>query len=258
MSKYFKKYLIYLFILILPFSFLFFSFPFLERLKFKIVDVVSFPAQTLSFLAKEIKKILYYHHTFEEYKKLKQETGFLKSRLVGLEEVIKENNRLEKLLEFKRKSIYSSQMANVIGRDPSQWNATLIIDKGSRDGLRQGMPVIHSQGIVGKIAEVGLNKSKVILLTDPQFSVAAILEGSREAALVTGTIQGVCRLRYLNPEAQITKGEKVITSKLSASFPEGLLIGEVHEIQEGSFSQEAVIKPAVSISQIEEVLVIIK
>lgn len=254
------KYIVYLIILLIPF-FLFFSHSELFRnIKLKIVHILISPIKIISLPIEEAKKILSYHQTFEEYKKIRKEAGILKSRLVGLEEVIKQNTRLEKLLKFQRNSIYSSVVANVIGRNPSYWNASLAIDKGSRDGIRQGFPVVNELGVIGKIAEVGLHTSKVLLLSDPEFSIAAITQDSRENGLISGSLSGECRMRYMNPQARIGQGEKIVTSLLSSSFPAGLLIGEVVEVYESSkdSSIEGIVHPAVSLSQIEEVLVILK
>jgi rod shape-determining protein MreC len=227
--------------------------------KFVVLKITSIPIRIISYPVHEIKKILYYHRTFDEYKRLKEEADALKARLVGLEEVVLENTRLENLLKFKRQLVYSSVVANVIGRDPSYWNSTMIIDKGLSNGVRQGMPVVNASGVVGKIAEVGQDSSKVILLTDPQFSVAALIQEPRESGLVSGTLQGVCRMKYIRSDAKISVGDKVITSKLSSSFPDGLLIGEIISVDEGANKStvESLIRPAVSFSQIEEVLVIV-
>ncbi len=212
------------------------------------------------FPIREFKKILYYHRTFEEYKRLKNDVNFLKARMVGLEEVVRENTQLEKLLEFKRKLIYSSVAANVVGRDPSFWNSSMIIDKGAKDGIKEGLSVVNSLGVVGKVVEVAEDSSKVILLTDPQFSVAALLQRTRETGLISGTLQGICRLRFVDENANIVVGDKVITSSLSSNFPEHLIIGEVVEIIEepNSSSVQFLVQPSVSLSQIEKVLVVIK
>lgn len=255
-----QKTIVYLLILLLPLCFLFLKNSLFNSLRFSVLDIVSLPVKVLSFPLQEIRKIVFYHATFEDYKRIKKENDFLKTRLVGLEEVIHENDRLEKLLEFKRNLVYSSVAANVIGRDPSYWNSSLIIDKGEKDGIKQGMPVVNSFGVIGKIADVGPHKSKVILLTDPDFSVAVIINRSRESGLVSGTLQGLCRMRYLNGLADVRVGDQVMTSRLSSSFPENLLIGEIIKIVEnpGQSAIECLIQPAISISQIEEVLVIIK
>ncbi|MGE0268987.1 MAG: rod shape-determining protein MreC [Candidatus Omnitrophota bacterium] len=204
--------------------------------------------------------MLFYHRTFEEYKKKSQEVNLLKARLIGLEEVIKENTRLEKLLEFKRRLIYSSIGANVIGRDPSRWNASIIIDKGSRDGVAVGQPVVNESGVVGKIAEVSETKSKIITVIDPQFSAAIMVQRSRESGVVSGTLKGICRLKFINETADILVGDQIITSKLSSAFPDSLMIGEVIEVDKGTrnSAKECLVKPIVSFSQLEEVLIILK
>ncbi len=260
MFKIRQRYLLY-FLPLLVSIVLFLSHPnYLSSIKFKVVNLVSFPARILSSFLFEIKKIMYYHQTFDEYMRLRREVASLKRRLVGMEEIIRENTRLQKLLDFKRRLVYSSVTATVIGRDPSLWNSIIIIDKGSDDGIKVGMPVVNALGVVGKIGEVSKDKAKVILLTDPRFSVAALVKETRESVLVSGTLEGECRVKYIYPDANIKVGDIVITSKLSLSFPEGLLIGTIVERIENSSPTniEYVLQPAVSFSQIEEVLVIRK
>ena len=171
-----------------------------------------------------------------------------------------ENKRLKALLELKLISKYPVVTAKVIARDPSNWNAVMIIDKGEEYGLRQGMPVISFSNVIGKISETGKKTSKVMLLSDPSFNVAAVLQRSRDSGLVTGTLQGICRMRYLPLHSDVRLGDKVITSTLSSSFPEGLMIGEVISIQESQSNPtvECLIKPTAFILQTEEVLVIKK
>jgi len=253
-----KKLLIYAAVLLGTFLLIFLSKKIFAPLQYQIIRSTSLPARIIAFPFKEAKKILYYHRTFDEYLRLRKQVKTLEQRLMGLDEVLRENNRLEKLLSFKRKLIYSAVAANVIGRDPSNWSATMIIDKGEEDGLEAGMPVVNAQGVVGKVAEVFSDRSKVILQSDPSFSVAALVLRSRESGLVSGTLLGMSRMRYLSARADIRMGDRVITSKLSSSFPEGLLIGEVVSVQHDRNNPviDCIIKPAVTLSQLEEVLVI--
>ncbi len=255
-----RKNLIYLCILLVAFFLLFSGVKSFTPFKLGVVKITSIPIRILSFPIREIKKILYYHRTFNEYKRLKEETDVLRARLVGLEEVIRENTRLEDLLKFKRNLVYSSVVASVVGREPSQWNSTMIIDRGEEDGIKLGFPVVNAAGVVGKIAEVSRDMSKVILLTDSQFSVAALIQGPRESGLVSGTLKGLCRMRYIREDAEVRVGDKVITSKLSSSFPEGLMVGEVIAVNDKlqKPTVECLIQPSVGFSQIEEVLVILK
>ena len=260
MPRKYKKLLAYCIILVLPLFFIFSRQPAYNQLKAKFVDASLGPIQIISVPFREIKKILTYNDTYQKYVALQKEVDSLKSRLIGQQEVLQENNRYKKLLDFKSQLVFSSVVANVIGREPSNWNAAIIIDKGEAHGLKQGMPVVTALGVVGKISEVSKNTSKVILLIDPNFSVAAVTERSREGGLVSGTLQGLCRMRYLSPSANIEIGDQVVTSKLSSSFPEGLLIGEVVTIEESQSSPtiECLIEPAVSSTQMEEVIVIQK
>lgn len=232
----------------------------LVLIRSQILSGTSFSSQILSTPLLEIKKIIYYHKTFEEYKKLKKQVDVLKHRLIGLEEVIRENSRLESLLKMKRNLVFSSVVASVIGRAPSNWNSIMIIDKGSNDSIVVGMPVVNANGIVGKIVEVNDSTSKVMLLIDSQFSVAALVKRLSESVLVQGSLTGQCKLSYLNDDADVKLGDVIVTSKLSSSFPEGLIVGYISEVNRDSSdtSPRCIVKPAVTFSQIEEVLVIKK
>ncbi|MDP8265465.1 MAG: rod shape-determining protein MreC [Candidatus Aceula meridiana] len=253
-----NKKAIYFFVLLIPIVFLFFFQNSSSGLKIKIAETSSWPLRVILFPFKEFKKAISYHKTYDDYQDLKKEADTFKRRLQEQEEVLKENNRLKKLLELKQSAVFSSTAANVIARNPSNWSAAIIIDKGSRDGIEQGMPVVSSLGVIGKIIEVGVKTSKVMLLTDPRFSVAVLIQRNREQGLVSGSLQGLCRMQYLSPDVVIEIGDKVTTSKLSSFFPEGLLIGKVVDVRESLSSPtiECLVEPAVSLSQIEEVIVI--
>ena len=254
-----RKQFVYSLIFVAAFFSFFFQKSIPSSIKSSFIQIITSPTQFFSSPLIELRKIIYYHRIFDEYKHFKNENGTLKARLIGLEELARENARLGKLLDFKKSLVYSSVAANVIGRDPTRWDSSLLIDKGMDDGIKTGMPVVNTMGMVGKIIEAGQKTSKVILLTDPQFSVAALVERTRESGLVSGTLQGLCRLRYINEDADVQIGDKVITSKLSQSFPEGLLIGEIIGIEEHlSPSIGYLIRPSIIPSEMEEVLVIIQ
>lgn len=260
MSKNHKKFLAYLIVLIIPFIFLFLRPKIFTPLKFQIVQGTSLPVRILLFPFREIRKMLTYHRTYEDYRRLKQEVAILTNRITGQEELLRENERLRDILDLKKGVVFSSVTANVIGRDPSNWNAVIIVDKGEADGISTDMPVVNTYGVVGKVAEAGPKTSKILLLSDPGFSVAALNQRTREGGVVTGTLQGVCRLRYLPPDSKVEVGDLVVTSKLSSSFPEGLLLGRVIKLEASQSSPtiECLVQPAVALSQLEEVLIIQK
>jgi rod shape-determining protein MreC len=215
------------------------------------VSIVRTPLQ-------EAEKLLTYRKTYKEYEKLKRETNALKARVIGLEEMVREAGRLDRLRQFMNKQTFAMIPAVVIARDPANWNSSLMIRGGKNDGIRPGMAVVNADGVVGKVAEVADNVSKVVLVNDPGFSVAALNRRSRESGLVSGSLSGKCRMSYLPEGADVEAGDDIITSKLSTDFPDGLIVGKVIRVFAGDSGNGMVaeVEPAVEVSKIEEVLVI--
>lgn len=253
-----QKNIIYVIVLVIPFLLFAGQSRFFKAVKSGFLTVATIPIKIISFPVREVKKIIYYHRTYEAYKTIRKEVNYLKARLIGIDEIARENARLADLLEMKRSLVYSSVAANVVGREPTYWNNAMIIDKGKEDGIEVGQPVVNALGVVGKVSEVGETTSKVILITDPQFSLAVLVKRTRESGLISGTLDGNCRMNYIAQDALIRPGDQVITSKLSSSFPENLMVGTIVDSVENprTMSIEAVVEPAVALSQLEEVLVI--
>jgi len=255
-----KKLVVYLLIFALPFALLFLDQEKVQPFKMQIVERTFSPIAVILFPFEEIKKIIFYHGTYNKYLKLKKETDILKGKLLSQNEIVRENARLKSLLDLKGTLSYPTIASRVVGRDLSHWNSIAIIDKGESDGLKPGMAVVSPLGVVGKIAEVGKKKSKVILISDPDFSVAAVIERTRETGLVTGTLRGLCQMQYLSLGADVKKGDRVVTASLSSSFPEGFLVGTVIDVDgDGdSSTTQCLIAPAVLPGRLEEVLIIKK
>jgi rod shape-determining protein MreC len=259
--KYFKKEarlraVAYVSILVVPFLILFFH-PKNYRAA-GLLDPVIRPVGLLEVPAFELKKLFFYRETYDEYVRIKNQNDVLKVKLTAMKENVLAQERYDKIQNFRNSQSYSSIMANVVGRDPSSWNASLIIDKGHAEGIEAGQPVVSSLGVVGRIFEVGKNTSKVVLLSDPTFSVAAVDERSRENGLLTGTLQGGLRLQYLTDNADVKVGDTLVTSRLSTAFPQGILIGQITDVQASvnSHTVECLVDPAVDLSELEEVIVI--
>ena len=255
--KYFKK-AAYAGILVVPFLILFFH-PKNYRAA-GLLDAVVRPVGLLQVPAFELKKLFFYRETYDEYVRYKKQSELLKARLIAMRENAQAYERYEKIQTFRNNQNYASIVANVIGRDPSNWNASLVIDKGHAEGIEVGQSVVSPLGVVGRIFEVGHNTSKVILVSDPTFAVAAVVERSRENGLLTGTLQGVLRLQYLTDNADVKVGDALVTSRLSTAFPEGILIGQITDVQASvnSHTVECLVDPAVDLSELEEVIVIKK
>ena len=209
---------------------------------------------------KEVMKVWYYRETYDAYTQLKKRNDILKARLVALQDSIDSTTRDAVMDRFRRSQQFPSVIASVVGRDPTNWNASLIINRGQNAGIKIGMPVLTSLGVVGRIEEVGKSTAKVIMLADPSFAVAAVVGRTRESGLLTGSLQGLCRLQYLTDGADVKVGDQVITSALSTAFPEGILIGEVVEVKASATSRsvDCLVNPAVDLAQIDDVIVIKK
>jgi rod shape-determining protein MreC len=193
------------------------------------------------------------------------ENKLLKDRLaaaVAHEEthriLAQENERLRALLGFKAQAPWQTIPAQAIGRDFNLWSRGLLLDKGSRHGVRAGQAVATPVGLAGRITEVGPTTSRMILVTDPHFRVSAALSKSRNSGLAMGTSSGDCLLSYIPLDVEISPGELVVTSGGSSFSPGGIPIGKVAGITQDSSKlfRVARLSPASPLSALDEVLII--
>jgi len=187
---------------------------------------------------------------------LKEKIKELDAQISELKEIEKENQRLRSLLDFKKRREFSVISAQVIARDASIWSDTAIIDKGRKSGITPNMAVVTEDGLVGRITEVGSTVSRVLLVTDPESRVGAILQDSRELGIVEGTLRSILKMRYLNIDADVKEGDAVLTSGFGGNFPKGILIGKVIKVEmdKSKLYKYAYIKPAVNLGKLEEIL----
>ncbi len=188
---------------------------------------------------------------------LRAEVDRLTGELDALREVSIENSRLAALLDFRAASAVSSRGARVVGRDPSRWYQSITIDRGSDDGTVVDMGVGVPRGVVGTVVKVFPSASVVLLITDRQSAVPAIVQRTREQGIVEGTAAGRLRLKYLPPSSEIREGDVILTSGLTASFPKALMIGMVTKVEheDAALYPEVEVVPAADLAAIEEVLV---
>jgi len=213
----------------------------------------------VGWVKREIGGLIFFHRNLIENERLNNEVGALRSRLLDSREVLLENARLRGLLNFKQQSPLRLVPSRVIGRSPDSWSSSIIIDKGKSNGVRRGMVVISLQGLVGRISESSDNSSKVLLINDPASGISSIVQRSRQEGLVSGTLGTNLIMRYLPENADIVLNDTIITSELSQICPKGLLVGKVISLGKelSGLNRYAMIRPAVDLASIEEVLVII-
>jgi len=199
--------------------------------------------------------ILAYRKTIREKRQLMSEVENLKKRIVDLREAYDENKRLRELLAFKETSDREIMAAQIIGWDSSPWSKTILINKGTKEGLTPNAAVVSSSGLVGRIIELGPRAARVILITDPNSRVGAIVQRTREQGVVEGK-GGLCRMKYISPETELKQGDVVISSGKGGIYPKGLVIGKIVKVadsDDGLF-QTAIIQPGVNFSKLEEIL----
>ncbi|NVM20751.1 MAG: rod shape-determining protein MreC [Desulfobacterales bacterium] len=170
------------------------------------------------------------------------------------------HERLRKLLDMKAAIPKPLLPAQVVGVDPSGWFKTVIVNRGSYDGVSKGMPVIAPQGIVGQIMTASYHYSKVLLIIDRSSAIDALVQRTRSRGIVEGEIEESCRFKYVLRKADISIGDTVISSGLDGVFPKGFRVGCVEKISKGrsGIFQKVKVRPFVDFTRLEEALVILE
>jgi rod shape-determining protein MreC len=177
-----------------------------------------------------------------------------------LQEQADENKRLRDLLVFRKKFEHTMLPAEIIGRDPSGWFKTILIDKGSKDGIAKDTGVITPDGVVGRVIEVGLNSAKVLLLSDVNCYVDAVVKRTRTHGMVVGRGENMCTLAYMLKTEDVALGDVIISSGINTIYPRGIIIGSVTKINRdrSGFFQSIEVQPAVDFSKLHEVLIVLR
>lgn len=151
-------------------------------------------------------------------------------------------------------------LARVIGQDPSGLVRYLIVDQGSAEGIKPGMPVVTPQGLVGRVTSTGAHWAKVLLIIDPASSVNAVVQATRATGVAQGDVNGNLIIKYVPQGEAIKVGDLILTSGMGGNFPKRLVIGQVTEVRKHDIElfQEATIQPSVDFSRLEFVLILKK
>lgn len=195
---------------------------------------------------------------------LRRENDQLKVLALQAGATTSENDQLRAALGWQRQTPWKLKLANVITRDPANWWRTIEIDLGRRDGLINNLAVLTADGLVGRVSSVGLTRSQVVLLSDPNCKASAIVENP---AHDTGVISAggpldnsLVQLAYLSGGANLKPGQNVVTSGLGGVFPKGVPIGQVVDSRPVEFGlyTEARVKLSANLGALEQVWVLLK
>ena len=199
----------------------------------------------------------------DENGKLKERVQELQVELKQKEEMAAENTRLKSMLQFKEHSKDKVLTARIIGRDPSVWFDSSIVNRGVLDGVALNMPVVTDGGIVGRVTAVGPLTAQVDLITRDKSGVGAVIgqiDGSNALGVVSGTSKkDLLEMRYVAGTVDVQVGQPVFTTGQDGIFPAGLKIGDIVSVVQGSATTPHVIliQPAGRLNSMQEVFILL-
>jgi len=227
-------------------------------------DFVQSPVTTLTTsLSSYFGSIANLRSAQTENDDLKQKVEELQIEIKGKEELTAENERLKALLDLKDKSKIGVLPARIIGRDPSIWFDSSIINKGSLNGVKLNMPVVTNGGLVGRVTAVGPLTSQVDLITRDKSGVGGVvgeISNSNALGVVSGTSKrDLIEMRYVSGSVEVKTGQMVYTTGQDGIYPAGLRIGEIVDVITGTATtpHRIFIRPAAGLDSMREVAVLL-
>jgi rod shape-determining protein MreC len=232
-----------------------------DRLGQAFLEVLALPQRPVAALN---RALWHAERNVVDLFRARQEVAALRARVQALErdtvrlgELAQENARLHALLDLRQTLHGDLVAAHVIGRDAGTLSRTLVIDRGERDGVAKGAAVLAPSGVVGHVFLAARDAARVLLITDHNSGVDAIVQRTRARGIVEGQIDGGCVLKFVKRTEDVQVGDLVVTSGVDGIFPKGLPIGRVTAVDkrgQGLF-QAVEVTPAVDPGALEEVLV---
>jgi len=197
-------------------------------------------------------------NTTRENEQVRRENDALKLQIAQLQGKAAEADRLGLLLKFRQAHAEVPMIAaRVIAVSAGTASLTIQLDRGEHDGIRKNMGVITPDGVVGKVVEAYPHAALVLLLTDKESGVGALLADSRIQSPVGGQGEPLLVMKYVPNDDDVNLGERVITSGMDRIFPRDLPVGTVTEIKSGNPFKQIRIKPAANLERLEEVFVLL-
>lgn len=202
----------------------------------------------------------------EQLERLEAEVNALKAENKSNEDYIRENRRLKELLELKDGSMsgYETVTARVVSYEPNSWYDTVMLSKGTRDGISVDNIVVTNLGVVGRVTDVGINWAKASTIINASNSVGVKLSRTGDVGVVSGDANLArnknCKLEYLSNDKSLIKGDILVTSGLGGIYPPDLIVGKITDIKSDSAGNldYGVVEPSVDFSSLYEVLVIVE
>ncbi|HLK10031.1 MAG TPA: rod shape-determining protein MreC [Candidatus Binatia bacterium] len=232
-----------------------------DRLGQVFVEVLSLPQRPVAALNRALwhaeRSVVDLFRARQEVVALRARVRTLEQDTARLGELEQENARLHALVDLRETLRGNVVAAHVVGRDAGTLSRTLVIDRGERDGVAKGAAVLAPSGVVGHVFLAAPDAARVLLITDHNSGVDAVVQRTRARGIVEGQVDGGCMLKFVKRTEDVQVGDLIVTSGVDGIFPKGLPVGRVTAVDkrgQGLF-QSVEVTPAVDPSALEEVLV---
>ena len=199
----------------------------------------------------------------KENKELKEQVMQLQQEISLMQQDKYEIDEYRELFQLSNQyEDYEMTGANVIAKDSGNWFHSFIIDKGTNDGLAVDMAVLAQGGLAGIITSVGPSSARVMSIIDDDSNITAMSMSTKERCMVSGDLElyedGRMCIMYVEKDASISEGDKIVTSNISTKYLPGLMIGYVDSIETdaNNMTKSGTIIPYVDFSHLDTVLVI--
>lgn len=232
-----------------------------DRLGGLFLEIVSLPQRPVAAVGRALRRV---RRNVRDLLRAQQQLAGLRGRVKQLEqdaarlgEVEHENARLRELLDFRQTVRGEVVGARVIGRDAGTLARTVVIDRGERDGLARGAAVFVPGGVVGRVFQTAPHAARVLLVSDHNSGLDAIVQRTRARGIIEGSVDGGCVLKFVKRTEDVQVGDLVVTSGGDGIFPAGLPVGHVTAVDKkgkGLF-QIAEVTPSADLDDLDEVLV---
>ena len=250
-SHYFHAFLVLLFALILLFT----------RSQDGLNKLRTITVTTASILEEPVSNFRIYRNAIKTNAYLQQQNILLQDELSRLRSIEKENQQLKSLLDLETSSTLPLRITRIVTKQLNTLNNSLSVNVGRKDGIQRGMPLINSDGLIGKVILVANNYSQIMPLSHPLFRVSAQLQGGKANGIITWDISSPSYLimEFVPKTVPIDTGMVVQTSGLGNEFPAGIPIGEVidYRSQKGTNTQQLIIKPFNKLSEVSEGFIVL-
>lgn len=193
----------------------------------------------------------------EENKRLQQLVDKYLTELGEYREGYSNYLHFEELLAFKERLHFQPLAARVVGKEPAFWYQTIVVDRGRKDDVLEGMIVLAPAGVVGQVIHTGEHYSKILLANAPSSAIDAMIQKNRTRGILKGAGEKGYVLHYVLKNADVQVGDYIVTAGIGGIFPAGMPLGtvsKIHKKKRGMF-QEIEVKPLVDFQKLEFVLI---